>query len=159
MQRQHLTTEVAEIPSDFLTKDAFLWTLNFSVLAKDFLGMFAHLHCSSKSVPSTCWNNYNMVPDLAEIPGTCSRCVINSLVTAVAILCNKLVFIILNSKFWTIVLVLLKSMNCFSYSLAHFMEQEITKLYDPFSSIYSSFLMCKLKWVSLIWGRNKLFLF
>lgn len=24
------------------------------------------------------------------------------------------------------------------------MEQEITKLYDPFSSIYSSFLMCKL---------------
>lgn len=41
-------------------------------------------------------------------------------------------------------LLLLKPMNCSSYSLGHFMEQEITKLYDPFSSIYSSFLMCKL---------------
>lgn len=90
MQRQHLTTEEAEIPGDFLTKDAFLLTLNFSALGQEFLGMFAHIHCSSKGVPSTCWNNYSISPDLAEIPGTCSRCVINSLVTAVAILFNKL---------------------------------------------------------------------
>lgn len=81
-----------KIPSDFLTKYDFLWTLNFRALGPEFLGMFAHMHCSSKGVPSTCWNYYTWSPDIAEIPGACSRCVIKSLVTAVAILFNKFFF-------------------------------------------------------------------
>lgn len=92
MQRQHLTAEMTEIPSDFLRKYDFLWTLNFSTLGPKFLGMFPCSHCSSKGVPPTCWNYYSMSPDLAEIPGACSRCVINTLVTAVDTLFNELVF-------------------------------------------------------------------
>lgn len=70
-------TEVAEILSDFLTKYDFLQILNFSALDPEFLGMFVHTHCSSKGMPSTCWNSHIMAPDLAEIPGACPRCVIN----------------------------------------------------------------------------------
>lgn len=45
-------------------------------------------------------------------------------------------------------LLLLKSMNCSSDSLG-LCGAEIIKLYHPFSSIYSIFLMYKVMWDSL----------
>lgn len=43
-------------------------------------------------------------------------------------------------------LLLLKSMNCSSDSLGHYVEQQIIKLYHPFSSIYALFVMNKVMW-------------
>lgn len=115
-QRQQLVTKVAKIPSGFPIKcSCFVHSERISefwTLEPEFLCMFAHIHCASKGVPWTCWNYDAISPDLTEISGACSRCVMNTWMTAVAILFINSSFMMNLAEFWNFMLLTPKSMSC-----------------------------------------------